>query len=131
MKIQNDESRTYSQKVAAMNIEINLIIQRIGNGILGIIKGPNAHLGAVSMSEPYNKAERVNSSACVSTISQYGHQDTEITRKTAYRLGKSLNCVVVIAGGLHVDQLSKKGISAILLALDEIITSAIEDLSDS
>lgn len=131
MRISGREKRTYRQTVKTLNFELILSIQQIGDDLLGILKGPNAHLGAVSLSQPYKKKDRSNPSASVSTLSQHGHRDSEITKVAAHRLSRSLNCPVIVTGGLHVDGLTKEGITFIFEALDKLLSQAIADLQGS
>ncbi|MHA1839083.1 MAG: hypothetical protein ACTSVM_04250 [Candidatus Ranarchaeia archaeon] len=110
-----------TESVDGLDADICIKVTLVGDDLLGLLTGPNPHLGAISMGEPYTRDDANLNSACVSTISRYMHRDGEITRRAAQRLAKALNRVVVVTGGLHVERLSSKGLLAIYDALDRLI----------
>ncbi|MHA2365867.1 MAG: prenylated flavin chaperone LpdD [Candidatus Hodarchaeales archaeon] len=101
----------------------------IGNELLILLTGPGEHLGAVSMAEPYIK-ENKNNSASVSTITQTGHRDNEITSELARSISKAINHCVVVCGGIHIDQINSKQLNEIKLAIKNIAKQIIQKFND-
>jgi hypothetical protein len=118
----------------SIHAKLQATIQRIGPDYLILLEGPNTHLGAVSLAQPYQRQPAYGPvtgtksmdmdlesdySACVSTLSQYGHRDAELVTKLARELAKELKKVVVVIGGIHIEKISKE-------QLEEIMTKILE-----
>lgn len=84
----------------------------MGEDLLVVLSGEGQHIGGCSLAESYRSkgAEAAN----VSSISRHGHQDIEMTRMIAQKVSKRLGRVVVVVGGIHIDNASKTEINQIL-----------------
>jgi hypothetical protein len=100
---------------------------KVGNDLFVLMTGPAPHLGGVSLAQPYKKEMRESITSTVSSLGRYGHQDQELTAFCARQIAKSLNCTVIVAGGLHIEQLSKEGLKNIWTAAKKIIKNIIKN----
>ena len=95
--------------------------------------GPNEHIGAVSVGEPY---QRKNSqySVSVSTLTRYGHRDDALTSVLARTVSKALNRYIIVFGGVHLDMITLEQLEDIkksTLLLAEKIIAKYKGLSSS
>ncbi|MHA2273880.1 MAG: prenylated flavin chaperone LpdD [Candidatus Hodarchaeales archaeon] len=84
----------------------------IGKDLLIVLSGEGQHLGGCSFAEPYQSKQ--SPSATVSSISRKGHQDVELTRHIAQEVSKRLDLVVVVVGGIHIENATKTEINQIM-----------------
>ncbi|MGI6105947.1 MAG: hypothetical protein ACOYD7_07175 [Raoultibacter sp.] len=88
--------------------------------------GTKSHIGAVAIGLPRpSLADARTTSSSISSICVPGHKDDEVARNAALRLSSTLNCVVVVSCGIHVDNASNEDIKRIMTNYDELIESLI------
>ncbi len=120
--------KSYELPIKELNATLQLTMISVGSDFLGILQGPNSHIGGVSLASPYKKPHWDQASASVSSISEPGHQDVRLTQKIASKLAKTLATCVVIVGGLHIDNLSSQGLDQIFESTDKLIDEILRDL---
>jgi hypothetical protein len=102
--------------------------RRLGGDFLLAIYGGSAHIGAVAMAQPRpSLADPARLSATASVFCYVGHKEDELAKRAAERLAAALNAKIVVAAGLHWDNLRPAEIeqvtSAALQLVEEIIES--------
>ena len=95
----------------------------LGNDLLIILSGIEDHIGSITLAQPYkaplnpnikpvnttpDTKERI--SASISTLTQYHHRDDQLLSEFARSLAQKLNMVVVVTGGIHIDNITKREI---------------------
>lgn len=88
---------------------------RAGRDLMVLVTGGEApHLGAVAMAEPRpSLADPAKTSATVSVFCYPGHKEDELARELAARLAAALNIKVVVAAGMHWDNLGPSEIETV------------------
>lgn len=77
--------------------------------------GERYHVGAVALAVPKGDSDPApGSQASVSVISVQGHRDDEAARWAARFLATSLNCVVTVAAGIHLDNATPRDIEVLM-----------------
>ncbi|MHA1917242.1 MAG: hypothetical protein ACTSUV_02885 [Candidatus Ranarchaeia archaeon] len=118
----------FTEEIEDLKIKLEFEVSKIGEDILLILKGPNEHIGGVSLSEPYIRKENEKVSSSVSTISTRGHQDGYLTQICAKEISKKLNKTIVVLGGLHIGNLKKEKLLEIEKATYRLIQKTIPEL---
>jgi len=105
-------------KVATTSGSYDVIagVQWMGADLLvGICGGEKPHIGAVAIAESRpSLADPDRTSATASVFCFVGHKEDELAKATAERLAKMLQTHVVVAAGIHWDDISKEGIQKIM-----------------
>ena len=120
--------KSYEFLIKELDVTLQLTMISVGSDFLGIIQGPNSHIGGVSLASPYEKSDRDKASVSLSSISEHGHQDVRLTQEIASKLAKELTTRVVIVGGLHIDNLSSQGLNQIFASSNKLIEEILRDL---
>ena len=105
----------------------------IGNELMAAIYGGTTpHIGAVAIAIPRPSLQDPNiTSATSSVFTLVGHKDDVIARREAEELASSLNRVVVVAVGLHIDQATEVDIQELAAASSECVKMLICQLPPS
>lgn len=119
--------KTYTLK--KLDIEIKIIVNEIGNDLCVIIYGGDIpHIGCVTLSQP--RPSIMNESVISSTtsiINIIGHKDDVIARYVSEKLSSSLNKNVAVSCGVHIDNIKKCEIDAIISMAKELTKLIISD----
>jgi len=92
--------------------------------------GDAPHIGAVAVSQPrpsHRPGGGVRASTSVITLA--GHQEDDLARGLAARLASSLDAVVCVACGIHLDQAKPAELEAVLEMADSLAGELIARLS--
>ena len=86
--------------------------QYIGNDLHVVMTGgEQPHVGAVAVGMPDAKQE---DGIHVALITVPGHREDVVVEKVARRLARQLGITVLVAAGMHWDEIDKKGIAQVL-----------------
>jgi hypothetical protein len=90
---------------------VEALWQRLGSDYLLTIWGGEAHIGAVAMAQPRpSLADPDRLSATASVFCYVGHKEDQVVKEVSERLASALGAKVVVAAGLHWDDLKQEGI---------------------
>jgi len=101
---------------------IDASLQRIGEDYLLSIWGGKAHIGAVAMAQPRPSlalADRI--SATASVFCYVGHKEDELVKRISEKMAAALGTKVVVAAGLHWDNISSGEIDQIVRNVDALV----------
>jgi hypothetical protein len=92
--------------------------QYIGNDLhLVITGGEQPHVGAVAVgTQALGEPDGIH----VSLITVPGHKEDVVVEKAARRLARQLGITVLVAAGMHWDEIDKKGIDQVLVHADQL-----------
>jgi len=95
----------------------------IGDELMVAIYGGTApHIGAVAIAIPRPSLQDPNiTSATSSVFTLVGHKDDVIARREAEELASSLNRIVVVVAGLHINQATEVDIQELAAASSECV----------
>jgi len=100
---------------------INAMWQRIGEDYLLSVWGGKAHIGAVAMAQPRPSLENpARLSATASVFCYIGHKEDEPAKRISEKLAAALGTKVVVAAGLHWDNISPDGIKQVVRNVDAL-----------
>ena len=103
---------------------IGIRMEAVGMGAdycLIITGGDRPHLGAVALSTPrpsLSDPEKISASTSVLTL--VGHKEDEVARKIAHQFASRLNCQVVAACGVHLDNITRDELAMMERMLNEL-----------
>jgi gallate decarboxylase subunit D len=102
----------------AGSADLRIEATRLGRDLLITLVGGDAHVGAVALAGPNQRAD-------VSVLSVPKHRDEVIAKEAALRISKEFNCNCVVIVGIHVSNASADQINEIIDAsfwlVDELI----------
>jgi hypothetical protein len=102
--------------------------QKLGRDRLLSLWGGVAHIGAVAMAQPRpSLADAARLSATASVFCYVGHKEDEVVKEVAERLAAGLNRKVVVAAGLHWDDLRPAGIEQVKKNILALVAQILED----
>lgn len=107
--------------------KVEAYCQQLGDDFLISIYGGAAHIGAIGMAQP--RASLKNSdkrSATASVFCYLGHKEDEVVKYVAERLASQLDAKIVVAAGLHWDNLTPEGIDTVMKNIDVLVEQLIE-----
>ena len=111
---------------------IGIRMEAIGMGAdycLVITGGDRPHLGAVALSTPRpSLADPEKISASTSVLTLVGHKEDEVARKIAYRFAARLSCHVVVACGVHLDNITRNELAMMERMLNELAEELLKKL---
>jgi gallate decarboxylase subunit D len=123
-------SLTFSVGSGKFRIDVSLFM--INGGIVAVVGGgERSHIGAVATAVPYTKAKNRLPNSSSSVITLPGHKDDVLAKSISEKLAKSLNQVVVVVAGVHVDNASKSDIELLVSNCMECTEKAISHLKNS
>ena len=126
-------SRVHSFSGELQIAGIPLFYQGIVTGdglVVTLTGGDREHLGAVAWTQPRPSLRGEGASADVSLLVRPGHRDDELARQLGKELAMNLEEPLLLAVGIHVDQITQGQITALLDAtptLARVIRSAYLD----
>ena len=92
--------------------------QRIGNDLhIVMTGGEQPHVGAVAVG---SQSEDEPDGVHVALITVPGHKEDIMVEKAARRLARQLGITVLVAAGMHWDEIDKKGIAQVLEYADHL-----------
>lgn len=113
------------------NHKINCHITKMGKDLnISIYGGEKPHIGAIALGIPRPSLDdktKISSSVSVLTIT--GHKEDLIVQSTAKKLAKALNTTVVVACGIHIDNITYEEIKTLDNVIDSLINELIITLS--
>lgn len=106
-------------------------VQWMGADLLvGICGGEKPHIGAVSIAESRpSLADPARTSATASVFCFVGHKEDELAKAAAEKLAKTLQTHVVVAAGIHWDDISKEGIQKIIDNCGQLVELILEKIA--
>lgn len=112
------------KKTPRFTLEMKVI--HMGKDLCVALSGGDApHIGAVALAIPYPRLSDNNKiDASVSLLNVTGHKEDELARRIAYKLSCACSCTVSVSCGIHLKEASKREISAVLEASEELIEEA-------
>ena len=120
----SETNSTFS--VGSGKFRVNMSISRVDGGIVAVVGGgERSHIGAAAIAVPYTKVKNQPLDSSSSVITLPGHKDDVLARAISEKLAKSLNQVVVVVAGVHVDNASKSDIELLVSNCMECTEKAI------
>ena len=112
--------------------KVEAFCERMGNDYLLSIRGGEAHIGAVAMAQPRDSLRIPgNRSATASVFCYVGHKEDQIVKEVSERLASELDAKVVVAAGLHWDDLTPVGVKQVIDNVDDLIGKIIQAVKTS
>lgn len=105
----------------------------IGPDLLVYIWGGSApHIGAVAMAQPRpSLADSNRTSATASVFTYVGHKEDQLAKEAAEALAAVLEAKVVVAAGIHWDNLDQAAIEQVVANSRTLIALLTEQLKDA
>lgn len=105
---------------------------QMGDDYLLSIWGGTPHIGAVAMAQPRNSLQDPSRrSATASVFCYVGHKEDQVVKEVAEQMARELNAKVVVAAGLHWDELTPAGAVQIIHNVNILITEVIQEMQKS
>jgi hypothetical protein len=126
-----DEALEFTIKTRQEAYSLEASVKEIGEDLLiAIWGGDRPHIGAVAVAQPRPslKDERIVS-ATASVFCFLGHKDDLVAKEAAERISSALNANVVVAAGIHWDDIDEAGISAVMENSRRLVGMIIEKAS--
>ncbi|TKB26527.1 hypothetical protein FCL47_08930 [Desulfopila sp. IMCC35006] len=102
---------------------------RMGDDYLLSIWGGTPHIGAVAMAQPRDSLQDpARRSATASVFCYVGHKEDQVVKEVSERMSRELNTKVVVAAGLHWDELTPAGAAQVLRSVNVLITEIIQQM---
>lgn len=103
-------------KTQTGSFDIEAGVVWIGEDLLvAIWGGDKPHIGAVAAALPRaSLKDPARASATASVISFPAHKEHELARRCSEKISAALNTPVVVTAGIHWDELSEQGITAVM-----------------
>jgi hypothetical protein len=116
---------TLSTHKDAYNLEA--LVKGIGPDILVAIWGGRSHIGAVGVAQPRpSLRDKRKISATASVFCFLGHKDDVVAKEAAERISSAVNANVVVAAGIHWDDIDEGGITCVMENTRELVGMIIE-----
>ena len=113
------------------NIIIEAQVIESGDDLCVVVAGGEEHhIGSVSISMPrpsLSNSEKI--SATTSTYNFEGHKDDFIGNKFSSELASKLNKKVVVACGIHIDNITEDQMSTVFSVSEKLLREIVEELS--
>lgn len=107
---------------------VEALWQRLGKDYLLSVWGGEPHIGAVAMAQPRpSLADPSRVSATASVFCYVGHKEDEVVKEISERLASALGAKVVVAAGLHWDDLGQAGIDQVVKNVRALVDVIIEE----
>ncbi len=102
---------------------------KMGDDYLLSIWGGKPHIGAVAMAQPRASIQDpARRSATASVFCYVGHKEDQLAKEVSERLAGELDAKVVVAAGLHWDQLTPAGAAQVIKNVNVMITEIIQEM---
>ncbi len=107
---------------------VEALWQRLGKDYLLSVWGGEPHIGAVAMAQPRpSLADPSRVSATASVFCYVGHKEDEVVKEISERLASALGAKVVVAAGLHWDDLGQAGIDQVVKNVRALVDVIIKE----
>jgi hypothetical protein len=124
----SEDTHTNPPKIGSFQIsekkgrfEINAQINIMGRDLQVNLLGGSGHIGAVGMGEPRPSLKDPSQRSATSSVFTFvSHKEDGIAKFMAERLAKDLNRKVVVAAGIHWDELDPDEIEQIKSMCEEV-----------
>jgi len=117
-----------SEKKASFEVSAHTML--VGSDILVVLTGGRAHIGAVALAQPrpsIKDSQKISSTSSVFTY--VGHKEDVVAKAMSEGLSGALNKRVVVAAGIHWDELKKTDIELIVDICRKITKRIIVEVS--
>ena len=105
---------------------------KMGDDYLLSIWGGKAHIGAVAMAQPRDSLQDPSRrSATASVFCYVGHKEDQLVKEVSERMAGELDAKVVVAAGLHWDELPPTGVAQVMRNVKVLIAEIIEEIKKS
>ena len=110
--------------------DLSASIRLIGQDLLiAIWGGEKPHIGAVAMAQPRPSLKDPEvTSATASVFSYVGHKEDELAKAAAEILAAAIKTNVVVAAGIHWDNLSPAGIQRVIKNSEILVEMILEKI---
>ncbi len=109
--------------------KVEAFCQKMGDDYLLSIWGGEPHIGAVAMAQPRRSLkDPARRSATASVFCYVGHKEDQIVKEASERLASALDTKVVVAAGLHWDNLAVDGIAQVTRNINLLIVEIIKEM---
>jgi hypothetical protein len=109
--------------------KVEAFCQKMGDDYLLSIWGGEPHIGAVAMAQPRKSlTDPARRSATASVFCYVGHKEDEVVKEVSERLASALDAKVVVAAGLHWDNLTGDGIAQVTSNINLLIVEIIQEM---
>jgi hypothetical protein len=107
--------------------EVFAQISLMGNDLLVVLSGGNAHIGAIGMAAPRPSLRDSKKISATSSVFTYvGHKEDVVVRAMSEGLARRLNKKVVVVAGIHWDGLKMEEVEIIVELCDRILKRIIK-----
>lgn len=107
---------------------VEALWQRLGKDYLLSVWGGELHIGAVAMAQSRpSLADPSRVSATASVFCYVGHKEDEVVKEISERLASALGAKVVVAAGLHWDDLGQAGIDQVVKNVRALVDVIIKE----
>jgi hypothetical protein len=112
--------------------DLSASIRLIGHDLLvAIWGGEKPHIGAVAMAQPRPSLKDPEvTSATASVFSYVGHKEDELAKATAEILAAAIKTNVVVAAGIHWDNLPPAGIQRVIDNSEILVEMILEKIAN-
>jgi hypothetical protein len=123
-------SKEFTINTSEGEYDISASVRRIGPDILvAIWGGEKPHIGAVAMAQPRPSLKDPEvTSATASVFAYVGHKEDELAKAAAEILAATLKTNVVVAAGIHWDNLTPEAIQRIIKNSEILVEMILEKL---
>lgn len=112
--------KQYAYEETLMGKPIRVQVLYLPAGIhVGVYGGDLPHIGAVSVADPKGQ---------ISTIQFPGHRDGAVSTRWAEALAERGKLPAVVEAGIHYDNMSREGISAVLETTEQMLQKVLAQL---
>ena len=129
------DSTEFTLKTDTGAYDLTASVRWIGPDLLvAIWGGEKPHIGAVAVAQPRPSLKDPEiTSATASVICNIGHQEDELVKAASESLASVRKTQVVVAAGIHWDNLDPKGIRKIIqnseILVDMILKRSLKDIN--
>jgi hypothetical protein len=118
--------------VRAEGYALSADAHRAGRDIVVVLTGGNRpHVGCVVLATAHpSTADPGRTTVTSSVLAQPPHREEALARPLAESLARTLDCVVVVAAGVHADALTPVGIEVYRRLGEELTTSLLAGFAD-
>ena len=124
------DTKEFTINTSEGDYDLSASVRRIGRDLLvAIWGGEKPHIGAVAMAQPrpsLKDPEVISSTASV--FSYVGHKEDELAKATAEILAATFKTNVIVAAGIHWDNLPEEGIQRVIKNSEILVEIILEKI---